>query len=265
MQTNDTRSRFRDAHDDGEIGAEALAALTVEDIGANIQAGLGITPDEVPASEVVLLTLLLDDSSSIAQAGTEGAVRHGHNAVLRAVAGSRQSEGVLVHTRYLNRGTLFPFRRLADAEQLDGSNYRAIGGTPLYDQSAATLGTVILKTREFADAGVPARSITLIVTDGEDVGSREQTARSVAAIVKDILRQESHIVAAMGIGDGSRAMEDRFRSVFREMGIPDEWVLTPGNSEAEIRRAFNVFSQSAVRASQSTAGFGQASLGGFGA
>jgi hypothetical protein len=42
------------------------------------------------------------------------------------------------------------------------------------------------------------------------------------------------------------------------MGIPDRWVLTPGNSAGEIRRAFQVFSQSAVRASQ-----GAAQLGGF--
>jgi hypothetical protein len=38
------------------------------------------------------------------------------------------------------------------------------------------------------------------------------------------------------------------------MGIPDRWVLTPGNSASEIRRAFQVFSQSAVRASQAPCG-----------
>ena len=41
------------------------------------------------------------------------------------------------------------------------------------------------------------------------------------------------------------------------MGIPDRWILTPGNSASEIRRAFAVFSQSAVRASQGV------QLGGF--
>jgi hypothetical protein len=55
-----------------------------------------------------------------------------------------------------------------------------------------------------------------------------------------------HIVAAMGISDGSTD----FKAVFRSMGIPDRWILTPGNSATEIRRAFAVFSQPAVRASQ---------------
>jgi hypothetical protein len=42
-------------------------------------------------------------------------------------------------------------------------------------------------------------------------------------------------------------------------------ILTPGSDVSPIRRAFQVFSQSAVRASQSAAHFGQAVLGGFGA
>ena len=80
-----------------------------------------------------------------------------------------------------------------------------------------------------------------------------RSAEDVAAIVKDMLAQENHIVAAMGINDGTTD----FRAVFKSMGIPDRWILTPGNSATEIRRAFAVFSQSAVRASQGM------QLGGF--
>jgi hypothetical protein len=71
-------------------------------------------------------------------------------------------------------------------------------------------------------------------------------------------RSEAHIVAAMGISDGTTD----FRSVFREMGIEDRWILTPGNNPSEIRKAFQVFSQSAVRASQA-ASFSSSALGGF--
>jgi hypothetical protein len=68
-----------------------------------------------------------------------------------------------------------------------------------------------------------------------------------------MIAQENHIVAAMGISDGSTD----FRGVFRAMGIADRWILTPGNSASEVRRAFQVFSQSAVRAAAG------AQLGGF--
>ena len=42
------------------------------------------------------------------------------------------------------------------------------------------------------------------------------------------------------------------------------WILTPGNDVSQIRRAFQVFAQSAVRTSQSATHLGQAVLGGFG-
>lgn len=253
---------FRQAHEEGDLSASALGALTINaDVGAQIQAGLGLPPDDVPASEVVLVTLMPDDSGSIRFSGHSQTVRDGHNLVLDALAQSRQSGDVLVHTRYLNGHVLFPYRRLPDAVRLDTHNYDPDQGTPLYDQMAVLFGTVLAKSREFAAAGVPVRSVSLVITDGADEHSTRQTAASVKAIVDDLLRQETHIVAAMGIDDGTTP----FRDVFRACGIPDRWILTPGNTPSEVRRAFQAFSQSAVRASQSARTFAAASLGGFGA
>ena len=120
------------------------------------------------------------------------------------------------------------------------------------------LGTVLAKAQEFADNGVPVRTVTLIISDGGDEHSHRASAATVRSLVTDMLRAETHIVAAMGIDDGSTD----FRQVFRDMGIRDEWILTPGNSRKEIHQAFQLFSQSAVRASQSGNSFN--SLGGFG-
>lgn len=118
---------------------------------------------------------------------------------------------------------------------------------------AVTLGTVIAKSQELAQAGIAVRTVTLIITDGGDYGSTRCKPADIKTIIDDMLAQENHIVAAMGISDGTTD----FKAVFRGMGIPDRWILTPGNSGSEIRRAFAVFSQSAVRASQG------AQLGGF--
>ena len=82
----------------------------------------------------------------------------------------------------------------------------------------------------------------------------------MAALVEDMRGAETHLIAAMGIDNGSTD----FRRVFRDMGLDDQWILTPGNSSSDIRRAFQVFSQSAVHASQSAVGFGQIAVGGFG-
>jgi hypothetical protein len=244
---------LEDAHGTGALSAKALATLDVVDVGAQIQAGLGCTIDDVGSSEVVLVTMMPDDSNSIAHAGNTDAVRDGHNFVLEALSGSKQAGEVLAHTRYLNGHVLTPYTALEHAEKMTPANYRPNLGTPLYDQTVVTLGTVIAKSQELAQAGIAVRTVTLLITDGGDYGSTRCKPADVKAIVDDMLAQENHIVAAMGISDGTTD----FKAVFRAMGIPDRWILTPGNSGSEIRRAFAVFSQSAVRASQG------AQLGGF--
>jgi hypothetical protein len=245
---------LEDAHGAGTLSAKSLATLDVVDVGAQIQAGLGVTIDDVAASEVVLLTMMPDDSSSIASAGNTDAVRDGHNFVIDALRHSKQSGEVLAHTRYLNGHVLCPYTALEHAVTMTPANYDPRLGTPLFDQACVVLGTVIAKAQELAQAGIAVRTVTLIITDGGDYGSARCKAADVKAIVADMLAQENHIVAAMGINDGTTD----FRKVFQAMGIPDRWILTPGNSATEIRRAFQVFSQSAVRAAQGTV-----ALGGF--
>jgi len=249
---------FEAAHEEGVLSPASLQTLTGVDLGAQIQAGLGISVDDVQASEVVLLTMMPDDSGSISVAGNERAVRDGHNLVLDALASSKQRDGILAHTRYLNGDVLFPYRPIDQAIRMTSKNYDACQGTPLYDQSVVLLGSVIAKAQDFARNGVVTRSVTLIITDGADQHSTRCRARDVAALVRDMTRSEAHIVAAMGIDDGTTP----FREVFREMGIEDRWILTPGNDPGDIRRAFQVFSQSAVRASQA-ATFSQAAIAGF--
>ena len=250
---------LREAHEEGELGAAALGALAIPDLGAQIQAGLGISVDDVHASEVVLVTMMPDDSGSIRFAGNTQAVRDGHNLVLDALRASKQPEGILCHTRYLNGHILYPYCPIDQATRMDGTNYDPSLGTPLYDQSVVLLGTVLAKSRELADAGVPTRTVTLIITDGADAGSERSRARDVAALVRDMGRAESHIVAALGVQDGGTD----FRAVFREMGIEDRWILTAKSGASEVRRAFQLFSRSAVRASQGAASFSKTAAGGF--
>jgi hypothetical protein len=247
------------AEDEGTLSPASVKALNLVDPGAQIQSALGVSVDDVPASEVVLLTMMPDDSGSIRFSGNTQAVRDGHNLVLDALARSQQRDNVLAHTRYLNGTILYPYRPLASAVRMDGHNYDPNQGTPLYDQTVVLLGTVIAKAQEFADAGVPVRTVTLLITDGADEGSCRARAKDVAALVRDMQRAESHIVAAMGIADG----HTDFHKVFRDMGIEDRWILTPGNSLSEIRKAFQVFSQSAIRVSQGAVTFSRTSLGGF--
>jgi hypothetical protein len=251
---------FQAAEDDGTLSPAARAVLDVPDLGAQIQAGLGIKVDDVQASEVVLVTVMPDDSASINFGGNAQLVRDGHNVVIDALAASRQRDSILAHNRYLNGDVLYPYCPVAQATRMTAQNYDPAKGTPLYDQAVVLLGTVLAKTQEFSGNGVPVRTVTLIITDGADQHSARAKAKDVLAVVRDMRQTESHIVAAMGIDDGSTP----FRDVFRAMGIEDRWILTPGSDAAEIRKAFLLFSQSAVRASQGGASFSRTAAGGFG-
>lgn len=249
----DAKKLLDDAHGQGTLSLRSKLALDIVDLGAQIQAGLGVAIDDVAASEVVLVTIMPDDSGSIEAAGNTRAVRDGHNLVLDALTASKQAGDVLAHTRYLNGTVLFPYTPLAGAVRMTDRNYQANQGTPLYDQAVIVLGTVLAKAQELAAAGVACRTVTLLITDGADAHSRRSSADDVRALVEDLRAQEGHIVAALGISDGSTD----FRAVFAAMGIPDRWILTAGNSATEIRRAFQVFSQSAIAAGAGVA------LGGF--
>ena len=254
---------FGSATATGAVSDDTFELLGINDLGNQIQNGFGISVDDVQATEVVLVGGLIDDSGSIRFAGNTQTVRDGHNLVIESLtgAGAKTRDGILMTTRYLNGKILFPFVPIGQATKMSGSNYDPDGGTPLYDQSVVFLATMMAKCQEFLDNGVPCRTISLIVTDGADAGSHRQTAKTVAKLVGDMYRAENHIIAGMGIHDGSTD----FGQVFSDMGILKEWILTPGNSAKDIRAAFHTFSQSAVRASQTAASFSQAAGGGFNA
>jgi len=252
---------FSALENDGDITQESKQALVVADMGADIQAALGIDVDMVEASEVVLVTQIIDDSSSIQFGGNKQVMIDGHNLVLDSVSESKMKDNVLAHTRLMHAGTLMPYGLIDSVIHLDGTNYRPSGDTPLFDATVATLGAVLAKAKEFEDNGVAVRTITLIATDGGENASRNiRHASEVASVVRDMLQAETHIIAGMGIDDNYTD----FQQVFSEMGIPDEWILTPGNTEKEIRAAFQLFSSSATRASQDAQSFSNQALGGFG-
>ena len=237
---------LKDAEDDGVLSSTSLQILNTNDIGLDIEAALGTPALQVESSEVVLVTVLGDDSGSIANAHNEDIVRNGYNLVLEALTdkdklSQAQIDSILLHICFLNSGDLHDYRPVENAIRLDDTNYRGSGGTPLYDQAVIVLGKVVAKAQEFMNNGVAVRTVTLIVTDGHDEGSKRATPKDVAQIMKDVLASETNVVAAMGIDDGWTD----FTAIFTEMGIKPEWILTPGNTEEEIRKAFQVFSQSA--------------------
>lgn len=229
---------------------ELNALLGANDVSAAINAGLGINVDSFQANEVTLVSILVDDSSSIEFGRNTQAVMDGYNGVIDALMGSKGAGTVLWHGRLLNGQVICPFVMLKDAVKLTPTTYVPNGGTPLYERAIEFLGTVTTKIKEFQDAGVVVKSISLIITDGANNGRR--TPAEVKKIVDALVRSETSQVHGMGVDDG----ETDFTAVFASMGIDGKHVMLPGSSAKDIRAACQMFSQSAIRVSQTAGGLG---------
>jgi hypothetical protein len=93
--------------------------------------------------------------------------------------------------------------------------------------------------------GTPCRSVVVVVTDGEDCGSRRR-AGDCAKISREVLASEQFVLAFVGVGT-----DVDFRRVARGMGVPDDCIAVEGQTSASAMRAlFRMVSQSAIRASR---------------
>lgn len=292
MTTSDTANindLFQSAQDDDVIGQVSMEALQVVDLGTKIGDALGTPADQFQQGEVVLVAVLIDDSGSIRFCGNTEVVADGHNIVIEALTESKQQDNILFHSRLLSGEIINPFVSVDQATKLQtgpGGNYNPNKGTPLYDESVAFWGTILAKAQEFSDQGIPVRTISLILTDGSDqhshqffeyeddpnMGRWRAPKDGVKSLATDLLKQECHIIAGMGVSDDD---DDQyatdFDTVFKRMGIRDDWIVVVKQSgrskdefKSELRKQCQVFSQSAVRASQSAASFSQQAVGGFG-
>ena len=226
----------------------ASASLVTGNLGAVVIAGAaGRALEDIDAADVTLVTVLIDASSSIPGRKLEQPVRDGHGQLLAAFAKSKEKDAVLMATWLFNHqvNVLHSYVPVGDASALDTKNYAGSGGTALYDTWCDALAANVAYAQQLKDGGTPTRSIVVVITDGEDTGSR-RTTRDCATITRDVLASEQFIVAFVGVGK-----DVDFKKVARAMGIPDGCVLVEADAtEKGLKRVFQLVSQSAIRASQ---------------
>src|SRR6187399_1007742 len=73
------------------------SSLLLGNLGAVVIAGAaGTAMEDIVASDVTLITVLIDASSSIAASRLEDAVRDGQNALLDALSGTKECDSILL-------------------------------------------------------------------------------------------------------------------------------------------------------------------------
>jgi uncharacterized protein YegL len=217
-------------------------------LGSLVIAGAaGVAAENIQASEVTLMTVLIDSSSSIKASGLEAAVRDGQNALVNALRDSKEADSILLAlwTFDTTAKVVHSYVPLADVTRLDDKNYQGSGTTHLYDTWCAAITANVAYAEDLRKSGTPVRSIVVVVTDGEDVGSKSRVDEC-RRITDSVLRTEQFHLAFVGVGN-----ETDFRRVAREMGLADGSVLVQKDATpSEIRKVFGTISKSAIRASQ---------------
>lgn len=238
---------FTRAAQSGTLSAQTQTLLS-GDLGPMLIAGAsGRHVDDIQASEVTLVTVLIDRSSSIAGAKLTAAVIQGQHLLLDAFAGSKEKDAVLaaLWTFAGDATVLHSYIPVDDAVRLDDKSYRPGGTTHLYDTWCDAAGANVAYAQTLRDAGTPVRSIIVVITDGEDCGSK-RPARVCKKLSEDLLKSEQFHLGFVGVGK-----DVDFKKVAKAMGFNDGSILVQTDTTTQaLRAAFAMVSKSAIRASQ---------------
>ena len=225
----------------------ATSSYLSGNLGAVVIAGAaGKDAEDIVASDVTLVTLLVDASSSIHDRGLEDAVRAGQNTLVDALCDTRERDAILMALWTFDSDVrvLHSYVGLDDVTRLDDKTYKALGSTRLYDTWCDALTANVLYAEQLRSSGTPCKSVVVVITDGEDVGSKRRAA-DCARISRDLLASEQFTLAFVGVGTSD------FHSIAREMGVPDGCIAVQAQATpSAIRQVFRMVSQSAIRASQ---------------
>lgn len=200
--------------------------------------------DEIESTDVVLITLLMDDSGSMTPLVREALA--GQNEMIDALRKTKNPDDVLIGQWSLNSSLYHSYVPLKDSAKLTTADFVPHSMTPLYDRWYEALTANVAYAQQLRSAGTPVRSIAVVLTDGYDNDSHKVRASECKKLAKDLLDSEQFVLAFIGVGN-----EADFKSIAKEMGFPEGSVLLAGATPSEMRRAFQMLSQSVVRASQS--------------
>jgi uncharacterized protein YegL len=232
----------------GTISAATSQILT-GDLGAVVIAGAaGVALEDIQTSDVTLVTVLIDASSSIHARSLEQAVRDGQNLLVDAFSKAKEKDTVLMALWTFNDEVRVhhAYVPVDDAARLDARSYAGVGGTRLYDTWIEALTANVAYAQRLRDGGTPCKSIVVVITDGEDCGSRARPI-DCKKVSQELVASEQFVLAFVGVGD-----DVDFRSIAKRMGIPEGSIaLQKDATPAELRKLFHMVSQSAIRASRS--------------
>ncbi len=212
--------------------------------------GTNVDVDDVLSASTIVVDFRIDGSTSMEP--YESAMRDCLIHYKNAISNSKQADEMLVSKTIFNDrihagGYVFP--------KDFNTDYTADGCTVLYDAIIEGRQRILNYMDQLRNAGTQVRGFMIILTDGEDVGSRNHIGDARKAI-KDLISKEV-TVAFIAFGKPAFGIAD-------QLGINPKNVMEVSNDESELRRVINLVSKSAISASKkASSGIGGSDDSGF--
>jgi uncharacterized protein YegL len=204
---------------------------------------LGVDATTLARERCYLLMLVLDDSGSMS--GHESAVLAGATTFIEQFKKGRSSgaihSDVLIAVGTLNKGLILPYTEVQKFNLNDLKTFNAGGGTPLYDVTNAALMLQIAKTVELMSNGIQAKTLTMLMTDASDCGSRLGSAQ-VKPMISGLSEKHgnNHIVSGLYVGNAKQG-------IFEDMGLKPEWILKSALDAASLIDTFSRLSKNSIQ------------------
>lgn len=237
---------FQSARSDG-LTDDTMDLVVSNLNGPTMIAAVGVSLDEIASNEVTLAMNIIDMSGSMAPHANDLVTAYNQE-YLAAMIGSSAADDILMSTIVFNQDValLHGYMPLKDVPPLSRLSYDPSGSTALYDAVAGGFTNMVLYAQQLRQSGVMVRCIVIVYSDGDDNASKQRAAQ-IRRAATELLKHEIYTLAYVGFRSGGINPAE-LRQLADEIGFPD--VLAAGLSHQELRRIFNLVSQSTISMSQ---------------
>jgi hypothetical protein len=215
--------------------------------GPTMATAVGTPLNQLTSNEVTLAMNIIDMSGSMGPHASDLITAY-NKEYLAAMRGSSAADDILMSTIVFNQDVtlLHGYMPLNDVPPLSRGSYAPSGSTALYDAVAGGFTNMVLYAQQLRQSGVMVRCIVIVYSDGGDNASK-QRAQQIHRAATELLKHEIYTLAYVGFRNGG-IDQAQLRQLADEIGFPD--VLAAGLSHQELRRIFNLVSQSTISMSQ---------------
>lgn len=215
--------------------------------GPTMATAVGTPLNQIASNDVTLAMNIIDMSGSMAPHAAD-LISAYNGDYLAAMRGSSAADDILMSTILFNQDValLHGYMPLKDIAPLTRSSYVPSGSTALYDAVAGGLTNMVLYAQQLRQSGIMVRCIVIVYSDGDDNASKQRAAQ-IRRAANELLKHEIYTLAYVGFRNGGINPAE-LRQLADEIGFPD--VLAAGLGHQELRRIFNLVSQSTISMSQ---------------